>query len=473
VFGLFILLTFQTQSQSVFQTDFPPEEFKARWEKLFDKIGSEAIAVVQGGPSVAGADVYRQSNEFYYLCGIETPRAHLVLDGRSRKVTLYLPHRDEGREKGEGPMLTAEDAELTKKLTGVDRVAGVEFLARDWQWTLYWTAKAPTLFTPFYPAEGMASTRDMMQGFKADIAADPWDGRASREGQFIQLLRTRFPEFEIRNLSPFIDTLRNIKSKREISLLRASAKLASLGLMAAMRSTKPDVFEYQLGAAAQYVFQIHGAQGDAYHSIVAGGKNSMMGHYFLNNSRLKEGDLLLMDYAPDYRYYASDVTRMWPVNGTFSAQQKQLWSFIVAVHDAILKRVRPGVTPDQILIEAADEFRTLVDKTPWIKPEYKTAAEKTIKQKNSFSHPVGMAVHDIGNYRPRPLEPGVVFSLDPGIVIESERLVVRIENVILVTSNGAENLSASAATDADAIERVMRERGILQTFPATTNLEKE
>jgi Xaa-Pro aminopeptidase len=473
VFAFCALLAFQALGQPAYQTDFPPEEFKARWESLFNKIGSEAIAVVQGAPAVEGSVVFRQSNEFYYLCGVETPRAYLVLDGRSRKVSLYLPHREADREKGEGSMLSAEDAELVKKLTGVDRVAGVEFLARDWQWTLYWTAKAPALFTPFYPAEGMAKTRDMMQGSKADVAADPWDGRASREGHFIQLLRARFPEFEIRNLSPYLDTLRNIKSPREIALLRASAKLASLGLMAAMRSTKPDVFEYQLGAAAQYVFQIHGAQGDAYHAIVAGGKNSMMGHYFLNNSRLKNGDLLLMDYAPDYRYYASDVTRMWPVNGTFSPEHRQLWSFVVKVHDAILKRVRPGVTPDQILGEASEEFRSLVENTRWLKPEYKSAAEKTIKQKNAFSHPIGMAVHDIGNYRPRPLEPGVVLSLDPGILIESEQLVVRIENAILVTANGAENLSATAATEADSIERVMRERGILQTFPPISNFEKE
>jgi Xaa-Pro aminopeptidase len=195
----------------------------------------------------------------------------------------------------------------------------------------------------------------------------------------------------------------------------------------------------------------------------------MMGHYFLNNSILKDGDMLLMDYAPDYRYYASDVTRMWPVNGKFSPEQRQLCSFIQMVHDAVLKRIRPGVTSDQIMEEVSGELKKIVETTRWLKPSYKTAAEITIKQKNAFfSHPVGLAVHDVGNYRPRPLAVGEVFSVDPGIVIRDEGLVVRIENVIVVTKDGSENLSAMVPADPDAIEKIMQERGILQTFPPTT-----
>jgi len=453
------------QELSPYQSDFPPEEFRARWEKLFDKIGPHAIAIVQGAQAGEGSEVFRQSNQFYYLCGLETPRAYLVLDARSRKVTLYLPHRDETRERGEGKVLSAEDADLVRKLTGADRVAGIELLARDWMWTLYWTAQAPALYTPFSPAEGGAMTRDMMEAYKADVAADPWDGRPSREGHFIELLRSRFPEFEIRNLSPFLDTLRNIKSPREIKLLRRSAYLASLGLMAAMRSTKPGATEYQLGAVAQYIFMINGAQGDAYHSIVASGKNMMMGHYFLNKSTLGNGDLILMDYAPDYRYYASDVTRMWPVNGIYSPEQRQLYTFIVKLHDTILKRIRPGVTGRQIMDEAGGELRDLVEKTQWLKAAYKEAAEKMILQRSGFSHPVGMSVHDVGNYLARPLEAGEVFALDPTIIVPEENLVVRIENVIVVTKDGAENLSALVPADPDAIEKTMKEQGVLQAFP--------
>lgn len=454
------------QNLPTYQSDFPPGEFKLRWEKLFDKIGGDAIALVQGAPPAEGFARFRQSNEFYYLCGVETPGAYIVLDGRSRKVSLYLPHRDEEREAGEGKLLSVEDAELVKKYTGVDRVASVEKLARDWMWTLYWTATPPALYTPFSPAEGYGKTRDQLEGFKADIAADIWDGRPSREGQFLQLLRSRFPEFSIRNLSPILDTLRNIKSSLEMKFLRAAARYAARGLTAAMQSTRAGVLEYQLGAVAQYLFMINGAQGSAYNAIVAGGKNAMMGHYGVNHSALSDGDLVLMDYAPDYHYYASDVTRMWPVNGTFSPAQRQLCTFILQVRDIILKRIRPGRTADQIHDEAAGELRTLVDKTPWLKPIYRAAALATIDRKNEFSHPVGMAVHDVGNYHPRPLEVGVVFSLDPGIVVPEEQLLVRIEDVLVVTADGVENLSREVPAEPEKIEALMKEKGMLQLFPA-------
>lgn len=115
-----------------FQTDFPPEEFAARRAKIFEKIGERALAVIQGAPAVDGFKVFRQSNEFYYLCGIETPHAYLLLDGRTRRTTLYLPHRDEQRERNEGKVLSAEDADLVKQLTGVDAVRPLEMMPRDW-----------------------------------------------------------------------------------------------------------------------------------------------------------------------------------------------------------------------------------------------------------------------------------------------------------------------------------------------------
>ena len=114
-----------------FTTDFPPEEFAARRAKVYDAIGDKAFAVIQGAPSTTGYTRFRQSNDFYYLCGIEVPRAYLLLDGQARKATLFLPHRNEGREKGEGRMLSAEDGDEVKKLSGVDAVYGTDLLAEQ------------------------------------------------------------------------------------------------------------------------------------------------------------------------------------------------------------------------------------------------------------------------------------------------------------------------------------------------------
>ena len=145
---------------SPFRSDFPREEFAARRAKVFDAIGATAIAVVQGAPSPAGYTRFRQSNEFYYLSGIEVPHAYLLLDGGSRRALLYLPHRNAGRERGEGRMLSAEDAEEVQRLSGIDDVYGTDLLAEH----LARYARGGlmrTLLTPFSPAEGSAMSRDL------------------------------------------------------------------------------------------------------------------------------------------------------------------------------------------------------------------------------------------------------------------------------------------------------------------------
>ncbi|HEX9961960.1 MAG TPA: M24 family metallopeptidase, partial [Pyrinomonadaceae bacterium] len=169
-------------------------------------------------------------------------------------------------------------------------------------------------------------------------------------------MNTRSPQFEIRDLSPVLDSLRLIKSKNEIEVIRKATQIAGLAIIEAMRSTEPGVYEYQLDAAAKYIFYLNGARGDGYASIIGGGSNAYLGHYFRKTDRLKDGDLVLMDYAPDYRYYTSDVTRMWAVNGKFNPEQRALCSFILAYRDALFKYIRPGATSDYVLDSAARDM---------------------------------------------------------------------------------------------------------------------
>lgn len=454
----------QAQTVSLYQTDFTVEEFRARRSKVFDAIGTSAMAIVQGAPSVNGFKVFRQSNEFYYLCGLETPHAYLLLDGRTRKTTLYLPHRDEARERNEGKLLTAEDAELVKKLTGVDSVIGLDLMGRDWIWKLF-NAPAPALYTPFSPAELGADSRDELLGGMAGAMADPWDGRPSREGHFVQLIRSRYPQYEVRDLSPILDRMRLIKSPREIELIRRASQLAGLGLIEAMRSTEPGVMEYQLDAAARYIFQINGARREGYSSITAGGTNAWMGHYFKNESELKEGDLVLMDYAPDYRYYTSDIARMWPVNGRYTDGQRKLCEFILAYRNALLKRIRPGALPARIMDEAAREMEEYLNRNRFSQPQYERAAREALKFRGHLSHLVGMAVHDVGSYKDGPLQAGMVFSVDPMLWVPEEKLYVRMEDVVVVTATGMENFTDFMPSRPEEIEKMMREEGVLQKRP--------
>jgi len=457
--------TVAAQGTVHYQADVARDELVARRTRLYDAIGTQAIAVVQGASGVPGFSVFRQANDFYYLTGVESAHAYLLLNGRSRRATLYLPHRDDDREKGEGKVLSVEDSLLLIQRTGVDRVRALESMAQDLSGADLLRPPAMQLLTPLAPMETGNDSRDELLAGQARAASDPWDGRPSREAHFVRLIGERFPQFEIRDLSPTLDALRTIKSPAEITLIRRATQLAGLGIMEAMRSTQPGVREYQLDAAAKYVHYLNGAQGDGYASIIAGGTNAFMGHYFRKADALKDGDLVLMDYAPDYRYYTSDVTRIWPVNGTFSSAQRALYEFIVAYRDALFRHIRPGVTSDEVLDRAAADMQQYLKGKTFATPAHQKAVEEGVKFRGHFQHPVGMAVHDVGRVRGVPLKEGMVFTIDPMIWIPEERLYIRIEDMALVTATGVENLSAFVPSSIRDIERTIAEPGLVQLRP--------
>jgi Xaa-Pro aminopeptidase len=456
-----------SQDRHYYQADFPKEEFAERRAKLFDKIGNNAVALVQGAKGTADFNVFRQSNEFYYLCGVESPHAYILLDGRNRRTTIYLPHRDADRERNEGKLLSAEDVDLIKQLTGIDQVRSLEQLSQDLVGKGLLRPPAALLYTPLSPSETGTDSRDELLNEQARVSSNPWDGAPSREARFRELLNLRVPQFDVRDLSPILDGLRNIKSKREIDVIRKATQIAGLAIMEAMRSTEPGVYEYQLDAAAKYVFYMHGTQGDGYASIIGGGTNAYLGHYFRKTDALKNGDLVLMDYAPDYRYYTSDVTRMFPVNGKYTKGQRALTEYILSYRDSLFRHIRPGVTADYVLDSAAKDMEQyLVGKT-FENEAHLKAVREGLKFRGHFQHPVGMAVHDVGQVRGVKLEPGMVFTIDPMIWIHEERLYVRIEDVVVVTADGAENLSAFVPSKVDEIEKVMAEKGVIQFRPAS------
>ena len=443
------------------QRDFTAQEFVDRRARLLDSIGDKAIALVQGAADSGDLSTFRQSNEFYYLTGIEAPHAYLLLDGRNRRTTIYLPRRDTDRAANEGGILSAEDADLVRLLTGADAVRTPDRLAHDLAGSGLIRPPAPTLFTPLSPAETVS--RDTLLARSAAIQTDPWDGAEPREARFKRLMQSRFPQFEIRDLSPALDALRLIKSDAEIALIRTATHIAGTAIMEAMRSTAPGTHEYELDAVAKYIFFLNGARGEGYASIIGGGQNAYIGHYWRKADRLRAGDLLLMDYAPDYRYYTSDVARMWPVGGRFTEDQRRLCEFILAYRDALFAHVRPGVTSDQILDRAAVDMARYLAAHPFPDPVHAAAARDSLKFRGHFQHSVGMAVHDVGTLRGVPLKAGMVFTIDPMLWLRGEKLYFRIEDVALVTATGVENLSAFVPSELPEIERLIADDGILQS----------
>ncbi len=451
------------QSAIYFQTDFPAEEFQTRWNKIYDSIGPNAVALLQGAASEGGFTFPRQSNEFYYLSGIETPHSYLLLDARTRSSTLFLPPRNRRLEQSEGRVLSADDVDLARRITGATNVISTAAMQGEW----LGTQPPVSIYTMMTPAEGTADQRNELLSRNTSISLDPWDGRVSREHHLAGLLRSRYPRAKVEDLTPILDGLRSLKSAREIALIKKASQIAAWGLIEAMKTTRPGLFEYHLDAAARYQYLINGSRLEGYRSIVAAGTaNIWNAHYYRNNSELKSGDLILLDFAPDYHYYTSDITRMWPVSGKFSPVQRELLGFVLEYRDVVISKVRPGVTTKQILKESATAMEPVFSRWKFSKPIYEKAAHVLVETGGGvLSHPVGLAVHDDGPYSRGPLEVGHVFSIDPQLRVPEENLYIRYEDVVVVTTAGCENFTGFLASKLEDIEKLVGANGILQQFP--------
>lgn len=393
--------------------------------------------------------VFRQTNEFYYCSGLETPQSYLLVDGAKRKTSLYLPWRGEA-QLGEGAPPGAEDVDLVKGMTGADEVYGLDRLSEH-------LAEARVIYTPHAPAELRGATRHHLLLADKMAAQDPWDGQPARQQRLIALLRSRYPRIEVRDLTPILDEMRSIKSPREVELMRRSGRLSAQAVREAMRVTRPGIREYQLGALANYLYQVNGARGEGYRPIIASGQNVWHIHYFRCDAPLQDGDLVLMDVAPECDYYTSDVGRMWPVDGSYAPWQRELYGYIVEYHKVLLSTIGPGLTPDQVMDEAAARMKPVWEGWAFSKDAYREGARRTLEFRGHLSHPVGMSVHDDGDYHHRPLVPGTVFAVDPQMWIPQEKLYIRVEDTVAVTDDGLEILTRGAPLELDDVETLMRE----------------
>jgi len=440
------------------QTDFGVDELSARRTAVMAAMGG-GCAVLAAIPGVSGSHPYRQTNEFYYLTGLDVAGAYLVLDADAGRSALYLRPRDARGEQVEGPMLCDEDGEFVRKHTGVEQVLPLAQLRAD-------LAGRRRLFILRDAGERFAEYQDTLRAYAREINADPLNQRPTDEEQLLLRLAQLCPCAEFRDLSAILHELRLIKSPAELRLMRRAGQITARATLEAMRATRAGSLESDLAAVADYVFRANGALGGAYRPIISTGRNIWAMHYWRLNTRLPSGDWVLFDYAPDFRYYTSDIGRMWPVDGVYSDKQRSLYQLVIDYHKLLISLIKPGVTVGQIYSEAAETFRPTVESWRFPHEDYRAAGRDLLASTRPLSHPVGMAVHDPGNYTGRPLKAGDVFSVDPELFIRRRREYVRCEDTVAVTEDGCEVLTGECPLEIDDVERVMREPGLLQTFPA-------
>jgi len=463
-FAVVMFATVASAQPPLFTDSLPASEFGGRRARVMEQIGDAAV-IIQGTTEIPAYLKFRQNNQFFYLTGVEVPRAILVIDGRAKTSTLFLNPRDERAERSEGPVL-APGPEAEKR-TGMTRV-----LPRsEFGSVLAQLGGAGrTIYMPHRPEALGAATPGYTAAHASRSLDDPWDGRKSREATFIDRVKDKATKSTIKDLDPILDAMRLVKSPREIALVREATRIAGLGIMEAMRSAQPGMYEYELEAIADYVFKKHNAQGIGYFALVAAGQNASWPHYHAAQTQTQDGQLLLFDYAPDYKYYTADVTRMFPINGKFTAEQKELYTIYLRLYQALMTSIRPGRASD-ILTDAVSKMDAVMSSFSFANPKYKEAAARFVENyrrsaesgtRSSLGHMVGMEVHDVTAPMPDGLKPGMIFTIEPALTIPEDRVYIRLEDMILVTEKGYENLSASVPVEVSDIEKLMAETGFAE-----------
>jgi Xaa-Pro aminopeptidase len=453
-------------AQPVFTNVFPPDEYAGRRARVMEKIG-DGVAILQGTTERPGEQPLRQNNQFHYLTGVVEPRALLLIDGKAKRSTLFLNPRNERREvRMFGPGLYPGDE--AAKESGIEAV-----LARDeFKAALDAVAReGRAIYVPFRPEVlGSASASDPAALARAN-KNDPWDGRTSREEAFIAHLKAAAAESKIQDLDPIIDNLRGTKSPREIAVIREATRIAGLGIMEAMRDCRPGMYEYQLQADAEFIFKYYGSYGAAYFALIGTGPNAYYSHYHKDTAQIKDGDLVQFDYAPDYKNYTSDVTRVFPANGKFTPWQREFYTIYLRLYQAVMTSIKVHARASDIIKDAVGKMDRIMAGYQFTDPRIKQAATKFVEnyrrsRANGLGHNVGMEVHDVRNPTPT-LEPGQIFTIEPAMLIEEMHLGIRMEDMLLITESGYENLSAFVPVEIADIEKLMAEPGLSDAMHRT------
>jgi Xaa-Pro aminopeptidase len=437
---------------------FPSEEYVARRAALMGTIG-DAVAIIQGTTERPGEQHFRQGNQFCYLFGpINQPRIIAVLDGKNKRTTLYL-NRDRA-ERAYGVKSLGPD-EASAKQAGVDAIEPRDSFAGA---VPRFAADKRTIFTPFRPEVlGEASASDA-SGQANATKRDPWDGRQSREEAFIAKLKSAAPESTIKDLDPLLDRMRGTKSAREIEVMREATMVAGLGIMEAMRDVRPGMYEYEVQADADFVYKRFGSYGPSFNALIMAGPNTLFSNYHKNTAKIQDGDFVEIDYSPDYKGYSSDITRIFPANGKFTPVQREAYTVYLRIYQALLTSIQVHMAPRDIIKAAVLKMDTILGAYKFTNPNVKTAATTFVERyrnsrANSLGHTVGMEVHDVRNPT-ETLEPGQIFTIEPQMNVPEEHFGIRLEDILLITESGCENLSAFVPIEIAEVAKLMKDPGL-------------
>jgi len=388
-----------------------------------------------------GSMAFRQNNDLFYLSGIDQEESILVLapDAYTKEYREVLFVRETNER-----IAIWEGAKLTKKEAA--EVSGIK--------TVFWLSEFDRVFA-ILMADAKNVYLNTNEHLRATIEVE------TREARFIKKCKEKFPLHHYERSAPLLMELRSIKSDTEIELIRQACAITKKGFLRTLKMVKPGVMEYEIEAELIHEFIRNRSRGFAYGPIIASGLNSCVLHYVDNNKECKAGDILLMDVAAEYANYASDLTRCLPVSGKFTDRQKQVYNAVLRVMKEATAMLRPGTILSEYNKEVGKIMeKELIDLGLLNQKEVRDQDKENPLYKKYFmhgtSHFLGLDVHDVG-YFDKPIKAGMVFTCEPGIYIQEEKLGIRLENDILVTNGAPIDLMADIPLEAGEIEALMSE----------------
>lgn len=432
------------------QSTFAKAEFAARRERLLATIG-DGIAVILGGEELPAPVRFRQSPDLYYLTGLEEPGLVLVLNGVSKKAAVFALKRP--KFGATDPTPDARDvadpvASFGLPVQPMESFFGFLSFAT-------WNPQVRRLYVQLTPPDDLLHSRGEARAAHAIAMDHPVLGRRPLVADAIERIHAAVPHLAVADVSPMLDELRWVKSAYEVDALRRSGRIGAAAVAEAIKGTRPGMYEYELAAAAQYVNTRLGARGDAFPPIVPSGPLAPIVHYMANTRQMQAGELVYMDYGSDARYYTSDITRTWPVSGKFTAEQEKMYRCVLEARNAIIAAMKPGAT-----ITALREVAAPIYARHGYAREYEASGRY-------IGHFVGIAVHDVidivGAAAEKPFVAGTVFNVEPILEMPDRKIHIRLEDTVIVTDTGAENVTAAVPAEIEPLYALIRQRGVNAT----------
>ncbi len=423
--------------------------YKERRQQLVHSIkerypDKQGIIILFAGFESRGT-VFRQESSFYYLTGIREPGVVLVMD-LSGQTDLYIPQCDQERAKW--MIMHTPLIQSNAGLLGVNRIHYLGQLCNGYQ------------FHPFFAQKEYENLLQLIQQISARkgviFTLTPDNQHEYTEQRLllerIKQLEPTLTAQQLIDISPFVAHMRRQKDQEEITALYKAVEITALAQEAACQALADGVKEAEVQASLEYMFTASGARA-AFPSIVGGGRNSTVLHYHESSSTLKNGDVVVIDIGAEYDYYCADITRTYPVSGTFTKRQKEIYNLVLATQEYVASKARPGMwlsnkeKPDQSLNHLARKYLQ------------ERGYDKYFL--HGIGHFLGLDVHDVGDYS-KPLQEGDVITIEPGIYIAAENIGVRIEDDYWIVPDGAICLSEDIPKKAEDIEAMVQQRELPQ-----------